>query len=217
MKNKNIDVISLNKKAWNNISESYDKFRPEWSEDSSILFDFFCNNLPKNSIVLDLGCGTGLPYAKRLVEKGYDVIGVDISPNMVKIAQNNVPLANFMQLSMTNLNFQNKFNGIISSYSMLLLDPITFHDVAKRIVRSLQKGGIFYLSLNEPWEEDADIDSEVIVEILGEKVYSRAYSELEILDIFFPLGMELLKLHRNIQESEIFGIEHTLTLIFKKR
>jgi hypothetical protein len=75
---------------------------------------------------------------------------------------------------------------------------------------------VFYLSLNEPWEEGVDVDSEVIVEIMGEKMYSRAYSEQELLDIFIPLGLELLKLDRTTQNSEIFGIEHTITLIFKK-
>jgi SAM-dependent methyltransferase len=135
---------------------------------------------------------------------------------MVKIAQHNVPKAKFIQLSMTDLNYHQKFDGILSSFSMLLLDPPTFCDVAKRIVRSLKKGGVFYLSLNEPWEEGVDVDSEVIVEIMGEKMYSRAYSEQELLDIFIPLGMELLKLDRITQNSEIFGIEHTITLIFKK-
>jgi SAM-dependent methyltransferase len=216
MTDKNTDIISLNKKAWNNISELYDKHRPDWLKESSLSFDFFCNHLPKKSIVLDLGSGTGLPFAKLMVERDYEVFGIDISPNMAKIAQHNVPQAKFIQLSMTDLNYHEKYDGIFSSFSMLLLDPLTFYDVAKRIVRSLKKGGIFYLSLNEPWEEGVDVDSEVIIEILGEKMYSRAYSEQEILDIFEPLGMELLNLHRKTQNSEIFGIEHTITLIFKK-
>jgi len=216
MVDKNINVISLNKNAWNNIADYYNKHRKELFEEPSILFALFCDNLHKHSAVLDIGSGTGLPYTKLLVEKGYEVLGIDLSYNMVKIAQKNVPEAEFLQLSMTDLSYIEKFDGVFSSFSMLLLDPPTFRVVAKKIMRSLKKGGIFYLALNEPSQEGVDVDSEVFIEILGEKMYSRAYSEKEIREIFIPLGMELLDLHRKTFTSEIFGVEHTITFIFKK-
>jgi SAM-dependent methyltransferase len=36
--------------------------------------------------VLDLGCGTGA-HARRLADRGYEVVGVDISPEMLRIAR----------------------------------------------------------------------------------------------------------------------------------
>lgn len=36
---------------------------------------------------------------------------------------------------------------------------------------------MFYLALNKPWEEGADVDGEAVVEIIGEKMYLRVYTK----------------------------------------
>ena len=208
-----LNIISLNRKAWNNVAEKYAKAK---LTNFNPLIDFFCNNIPKNGLVLDLGSGTGLPFAKLFVEKGFDVLGVDISSQMIKIAQKNVPLANFKELSMTDLDYNKKFDGVFSSYSMLLLNPQLFIDVANKIAKSLKNNGVLYLSLNEPRVEGEDVDKEVIVELMGEKMYSRAYREEEILTIFSSLAMKPFKTHHEIQTSKEFGIEHMIAFVFKK-
>jgi cyclopropane fatty-acyl-phospholipid synthase-like methyltransferase len=47
--------------------------------------------LPPGSHVLDLGCGNGLPIARRLVERGHRVTGVDCSAGQLERARRNVP------------------------------------------------------------------------------------------------------------------------------
>ena len=76
--------------------------------------------------------------------------------------------------------------------------------------------GLFYISLNEPEVKNADLDEDVICEIMGETMYSRAYTEKEIIDIFSPLGLKCLKVYRKILSSEEFGIEHMMVMVFKK-
>jgi len=215
---KKIDTLALNKKTWDKIAKKYEEHRPKWPEKDCPLFKYFLSNLQTGSLILDIGSGTGLPYAKKLIENGFKVLGIDISPTMVKIAKKNVPQGQFKQLSMTDLDYENKFEGVISSFSMLLLDPEQFNDVAKRIVRALKKGGFFYLSLNEPEEENIDVDNYdyTIIEIMGQKMYSRPYTEKEVLTIFSSLGMKLMKLYRKMQTSELYGTEFTINFIFKK-
>lgn len=210
------EILALNKKAWNNIAAKYEKYRPKWLEEPSILFDYFCSKLIPGSYILDIGSGTGLPYAKSLTEHGFKVLGIDISEDMIEISKKNVPKAQFERISMTEINYYNKFDGALSSFSMLMLNPIQFRDVAKRIIKAIKKNGLFYLSLNEPWEECIDVDKEVIIEIMGEKMYSRAYTKEEVLETFTPFNMTLLKFNREIQKSKLFGIEHTTIYIFKK-
>ncbi|MCK4440330.1 hypothetical protein KAU85_05035, partial [Candidatus Bathyarchaeota archaeon] len=61
---KGLDVVSLNKRAWERVAEKY--CRAHYGKVSE-MFEFFCEKLPKGSSVLDVGCGTGLPFAKLLV------------------------------------------------------------------------------------------------------------------------------------------------------
>jgi len=39
--------------------------------------------LPDGANVLDLGCGTGVPITKTLIERGLHVYGIDASPSML--------------------------------------------------------------------------------------------------------------------------------------
>lgn len=44
--------------------------------------------------VVDLGCGSGI-WAERLAAEGYDVLGLDVSPDMVRLARRRAPGARF--------------------------------------------------------------------------------------------------------------------------
>jgi len=208
-----LNVISLNRKAWNNVAEKYNDAK---YNSLNPLVEYFCAEVPENGSILDLGSGSGLPFAELFVKKGFNYLGVDISPQMIKIAQNNVPSANFKELSMTDLNFENEFEGVFSSYAMLLLTPQLFKNVAKRIFKSLKRDGLLYLSLNEPRVKGKDLDEDVICEIMGATMYSRAYTEEEVLNIFSPLGLKCLKTYREVQNSEEFGVEHMIVFVFRK-
>jgi len=208
-----LNIVSLNRKAWNNVAEKYNDAK---YNSLNPLVEYFCAELPKNGYILDLGSGTGLPFAELFIKKGFNYLGVDISSQMVKIAQKNVPSANFKELSMTDLKIENEFDGVCSSYAMLLLTPQLFKDVANKIVKSLKKDGLFYISLNAPRVKGMDLDKDVICEIMGEKMYSRAYTEEEVLNVFPPLGLKCLKKYREVQNSEEFGIEHMIVFVFRK-
>ncbi len=45
--------------------------------------------------VVDLGCGSGV-WARELCEHGYEVVGVDISPAMIRLARERAPGARFV-------------------------------------------------------------------------------------------------------------------------
>ncbi|MBT3285118.1 class I SAM-dependent methyltransferase [Candidatus Bathyarchaeota archaeon] len=209
------DILDLNKKAWDNIAGRYDERSGALKEFSDV-FNAFTGKLPRNGRVLDLGCGTGLPYASHLVKNGFDVLGVDLSEEMVKVATRNVPEAKFVQRSMSEIEYRDKFDGALSSFSMLLLTPELFRETASRIYASLVDGGCFYLSLNEPGNDSHDPVSDVFVNLMGQDMYTRGYRVEEIEGYFLPLGFSLVKFHRETQVSEEFGEEHVIEFIFQK-
>ena len=78
-------------------------------------------------------------------------------------------------------------------------------------------GGHFYLSLNEPASVSDDPESEVFVNIMGQDMYSRAYTVQEIEGVFRSLDFSPVKFHREVQISEEFGEEHVIEFIYKKK
>jgi len=206
-------VIELNKRAWDNIAKNYDN---RTKQELSQTFKEFILLIPTNGKILDLGCGTGLPHTRYLVEKGFDVTGVDLSGEMVKIAMMNVPEATFFIQSMNEIMYEEEFQGVMSSFSMLLLTPELFKETASRIHSALKQGGFFYLSLNESSDVSVDSDSDVYVNIMGEEMYSRAYTLSEIEEVFLPLGFKVAGFNRLVHVSPEFGEEHVIEFIFEK-
>jgi len=207
------DIIELNKRAWDRLAENYDENRPKTF---SATFKHFAQLFEPGGKVLDLGCGTGLPYARYLVDNGFDVVGLDVSGEMIKIAKRNVPEAEFIQLSMDGIEYAGVFDGVVSSFSMLLLTPKLFRETAQRIHRALKKKGLCYLSLNEPKDEHEDPDAEAFVDVMGQQMYSRGYRVEEIRDIVQPIGFKEIRFNRMINQSDAFGEEHVIEFIFEK-
>jgi SAM-dependent methyltransferase len=207
------DVVSLNKRAWERVADRYNRRR---DFRVGVLFEAFTEALPIGARVLDVGSGTGLPYSKLLAEQGYDVVGVDVSPKMVELARTNVPEATFLEASMTEMEFDGEFDGVLSVFSMLLLDPPRFREAAARIHRSLKRGGVIYVVLNEHWGEGSDADAEAYVEIMGEVMYSRGYTVGEVRGAFHPMGVEEVGFQRDVHKSEEFGEEHVIEFLFEK-
>jgi SAM-dependent methyltransferase len=69
--------------------------------------------------VLDLGCGRGVPVARRLAST-HRVTGVDLSPIQVERARHNVPEGQFICADMTEVAFPEKhFYAVVSFYAII--------------------------------------------------------------------------------------------------
>jgi SAM-dependent methyltransferase len=55
----------------------------------------------RDGLVVDVGCGTGI-LARALTERGYDVLGIDVSAHMIERARGVAPRARFMNASIRN-------------------------------------------------------------------------------------------------------------------
>lgn len=206
-----MNTLQLNKKAWDAIGKR--TASPYITHKKYLeIFTLFCNKLPKNASVLDFGCGPGIPFTKELVKKGFKVTAIDISDTMILEAQKNVPEAKYLRISMTDISYENEFDGIFSGYTMLCLDPRNFAIAATKAVHSLKTGGLFFLAINEP----APGHSENIVEILGQKMYSRPYTEKEVRQVFEKRNMKILTVAREKVHSKAYGDEYTLLVLMQK-
>jgi SAM-dependent methyltransferase len=62
------------------------------------LLEILRRNGIADGLVIDLGCGSGI-WAHELVEAGYEVLGVDVSAAMLKLARKRAPQARFVKKS----------------------------------------------------------------------------------------------------------------------
>ena len=60
---------------------------------NELLKVFEAEDLP-SGCVIDLGCGSGV-WARKLVDRGYEVLGIDVSQSMIDLARRNAPGAEF--------------------------------------------------------------------------------------------------------------------------
>jgi SAM-dependent methyltransferase len=111
--------------------------------------------------VLDLACGTGssaLPYAER----GLQVVGVDMSAEMLEVAREKLPEVEFHQQNFLELNIKTRFDLIVCVFDSLnnLLEPSELEQTFAKILEHLEPGGVFAFDCNTPlgvaelWDDD---------------------------------------------------------------
>lgn len=99
--------------------------------------------------ILDLGCGTGnscFPFYAR----GYDIIGLDGSAEMLNVAQQKLPPVRFVQGDFCTFQLEQNFDMVISVFDSLnnLLTPEDFLACAKQVYQHLNHGGLFLFDVN---------------------------------------------------------------------
>jgi 2-polyprenyl-3-methyl-5-hydroxy-6-metoxy-1,4-benzoquinol methylase len=135
------------------VQEGYDAVGKKYVEtrgkyDNAQEFEEFIKLLPRKAKILDAGCGAGIPVAKLLAEKGYDVTGIDISEKMLEMAHKNVPKANFLQMSITAITYKPEiFDGIIAAYSVIHIPKENHARVFEQFNNILKENGILLISL----------------------------------------------------------------------
>lgn len=100
--------------------------------------------IPAYSKVLDVGCGTGVPVSEMLFKAGLFVIGFDISPRMVALAQSRVK-GDFSVSDMLTYEPVGTFAGVFMIFAHLQLRYKDFHGAVWKFANALQPGGVLVL------------------------------------------------------------------------
>ena len=85
--------------------------------------DRFRALLPHGATVLDIGCGSGEPISRYLIEQGCVVTGVDSSAEMIAMCKGHFPERNWHIADMRSLELGRTFNGLIAWDSFFHLAP----------------------------------------------------------------------------------------------
>ncbi len=134
---------------------SYDQVAEEYTARTRIEGDRkFCEKmldrtsdiLPPKPRIIDLGCGDGRDVA-YLGRKGADVVGIDLSAEMVKLARRANPHQTFLKMDMRNTVFPDEsFHGIWASASIIHIPKAQIHTLEREVYRILEPQGVFAFS-----------------------------------------------------------------------
>jgi SAM-dependent methyltransferase len=104
----------------------------------------WARTLPPGATVIDLGCGTGLPITKVLVDEKLNVYGVDASPSLVAAFRHNLPDVPVACESVVESSFFNrKFDGVVAWGLIFLLQPEEQRQLIQKVADILVPGGRF--------------------------------------------------------------------------
>lgn len=106
-------------------------------------------SIQKGEVVLDLACGTGF-FAKAWKDAGAEVVGADVSPELVGIASKNVPGARFEVAPANSLSFLSdrsidKISFVLAAQN--IEDTKGMMSECRRVLRS---GGKMFIVMNHP-------------------------------------------------------------------
>ncbi len=120
-------------------------------DDDPVEYARWCTEVDKKlgraSDVLDLGCGCGVPVARRLTRLGHRVTGVDVSEVQVERARQLVPYGVFVCGDLCEVAFaEATFDAVVFLYAIIHV-PVEQHEgLLLRIARWLRPGGVLLLT-----------------------------------------------------------------------
>lgn len=182
--------------AFDAIGDRYDDAFPH-KEGQLASGQWLVEALPPASRVLDFGCGTGMPTSRQLVTAGAEVVGVDMSTGMVKLARDNVPGATFHRADVIDLRPGGRygprgprdvgvFDGITAFFSLLMLPRAEIPHALRTLRQLLRPAGLMALSMVE-----ADVD-DFTIPFLGNPIRVSGYLRDELRQVVTEAGFEVL-------------------------
>ena len=138
------------------VREGYDQcahaYAGSRSEEANPELSILIERLPSNYFALDIGCGAGIPVCQKLVQNG-NVIGIDISPRMIELAEKNIPSAEFKCADIMRLEFAaSSFDAVTSFYAIFHIPKEEHECLFKKIYQWLKPKG-YLMATFAKWDQ----------------------------------------------------------------
>jgi ubiquinone/menaquinone biosynthesis C-methylase UbiE len=144
-----IERQAAHARAYDAIGSRYDETFPH-KEGQLACVESLLDRLPPGARVLDVGAGTGLPTARQLVAAGCEVTCLDISLQMLEIAQVNVPGANFLHGDVLDIpDRPDQYDAVTAFFSLLHLPRTRVRTALRLLHRVLDPSGWLALGMVE--------------------------------------------------------------------
>ncbi len=168
--------------GYTKIAEKYQKQRNLYDNKSLLLK--FTKLMPKNSRVIDLGCGAAIPVTRFLSDKGFKMTGMDFSEGMLKLARRNVPNARFIKMDIAGMKLKpNSFDGAVSFYAIIHVQRKSHSKIYRSLHKIIKNEGIILVNASgtKEWEGYSN-------DYFGVRMFWSSYSSKKTLAIIKNSG-----------------------------
>ncbi len=132
------------KQSYDKIAETWHKEREWYVEQPSI--DEAIAHLKPGAKILDAGCGSGKPIAAYLIEKGFDVYGVDISPQLLRYAENIIPKNKLFESDLCDFKTDIQFDAIVCWFTLFHIHATQHLEILRKLYSLLKSDGILLIT-----------------------------------------------------------------------
>lgn len=192
---KNQTSFVMKKSDKNKVYKTYDEiitwFDDHRSKDlvkEKFYLEYLQGKIPVDADILDVGCGTGEPIAKYFIEKGYKIIGIDVSKKMIELCKKRFPKNQWVVADMRQLNLQKQFDLVIVWHSLFHLTHDDQRSTLKLLSSLVKPFGLLVFTSgsehSEEWSENA-----------GHNLYHASLSKEEYEKILYDNELSIM-LHK---------------------
>ena len=210
--NKITDKYTETFETWNKVANLYeDKFMNLDLYDTT--YDIFCNLIEtENPNILEIGCGPG-NITKYMISKrpDFNILGLDVAPNMIGLAKENNPTANFEVMDVRFIGkIERKFDAIVCGFTLPYLSKKDIKELIENCGNLLTESGMFYISFVEGKYEQSKYQTGSD----GSKMFFYYHELNKIKSELIENGFQILN-NENVEYKKQNGIENHTILIAK--
>lgn len=199
--------------TWNNLAALYEATFMDLDLYNAS-YDLICSpELKPRARVLEIGCGPGNITRYLLAKRpDYEILGIDVAPNMIERAQTNNPEARFRVMDARAINqLDEQYDLVVSGFCLPYLSAEAATTLIADAGRLLNPGGLFYLSFVE-----GDAAQSGYKTGPGGRVYFHYHLLQEVLDALQAAGFgDSLTLKVPYPGKEAEPEEHTILIARK--
>lgn len=144
----------------------------------------WAESFPREATVMDMGCGTGIPVTKILLEAGLKVYAVDASPNMVAMVRTHFPEVHVaVEAAEQSVFFNRSFDGIIAIGLIFLLAEESQQVLISKMGKALLPGGKLLFTAPLEKVEWTDVMTGNLSRSLGAEAYRKLMLDAGLPDV----------------------------------
>jgi len=190
-------MASSDRAPYDLIANEWDGVRAENRGRESHYLDLLLETAPQGSTILDLGCGSGRPNAVEIAARGYRVVGVDRSAELLRLAKMHVPEGVWIEADMTTLRLGEQFAGVICWDALFHIERKFVRGILENIFHCLLPGGRVALSCGG---SAFDIPA-FTADMFGQTFFYDAWPKDQMIELVHEVGFEIV-LAEMIEEAD---------------